>query len=404
MRTINLLKVAYKSIIKNRMRSFLTMLGIIIGVGAVIALVAIGQGTSAEVESQVSALGSNLVMVMPGSSRMGGVSRGAGSRASLTLKDVEKLKKNSEYIAEVSPLVRTSGQVIAAGKNWSSQTNGVDPNYLIIKDWELENGNFFTLRDVRSRAKVAVLGKTVADELFEESDPIGQKIRVRNIPFKVIGVLESKGSSMMGDQDDVILVPSTTALYRMTDGRNISMIMVSALNNEVIEDAQAEITSILRKSHNLKDEDSDDFRIRSQTEIIDRVSSVTGALTLLLGAIAAVSLLVGGIGIMNIMLVSVTERTKEIGIRLAIGARGKDVLIQFLIEAVLLSLVGGVIGIIFGVLLANAASHFMNMGIVLNPFISLMAFSFSGAVGVFFGFYPARKAASMDPIEALRYE
>ncbi len=404
MRTINLLKVAYKSIIKNRMRSFLTMLGIIIGVGAVIALVAIGQGTSAEVQSQVSALGSNLVMVMPGSSRMGGVSRGAGSVNTLTLKDVEKLKSDSEYIAEVSPLVRASGQVIAAGKNWSSQTNGVDPNYLIIKEWELEKGDFFTHRDVRSRAKVAVLGKTVANELFEESNPIGQKIRVRNIPFKVIGVLESKGSSMMGDQDDVILVPSTTALYRMTEGRNISMILVSAVNNEVIEDAQADITSILRKSHNLRDEDSDDFRIRSQTEIIDRVSSVTGALTLLLGAIAAVSLLVGGIGIMNIMLVSVTERTKEIGIRLAIGARGKDVLIQFLIEAVLLSLVGGVLGILFGIILANLASHFMNMGIVLNPFISLMAFSFSGAVGVFFGFYPARKAASMDPIEALRYE
>jgi len=404
MRTVNLLKVAYKSIIKNRMRSFLTMLGIIIGVGAVIALVAIGQGTSAEVESQVSALGSNLVMVMPGSSHMGGVSRGAGSINSLTLKDVEKLKSESEYIAEVSPLVRASGQVIALGKNWSSQTNGVDPNYLIIKDWEMENGTFFTKRDVRSRAKVAVLGKTVADELFEESDPIGQKIRVRNIPFKVIGILESKGSSMMGDQDDVILVPSTTALYRMTEGKNVSMIMVSAVNNEVIEEAQAEITSILRKSHKLKDEDSDDFRIRSQTEIIDRVSSVTGALTLLLGAIAAVSLLVGGIGIMNIMLVSVTERTKEIGIRLAIGARGRDVLIQFLIEAVLLSLVGGVIGIIFGILLANGASHFMNMGVVLNPFISFMAFSFSGAVGVFFGFYPARKAAAMDPIEALRYE
>ncbi len=404
MKIKNLLKVAYKSIIKNRMRSFLTMLGIIIGVGAVIALVAIGQGTSAEVESQISALGSNLVMVMPGSSRMGGVSRGAGSVSTLTLKDVEKLKKNSEHISEVSAFVRASGQVIAAGKNWSSQTNGVDPNYLIIKDWELENGDFFTERDVKSRSKVAVLGKTVADELFEDADPIGQKIRIRNIPFKIIGVLESKGSSMMGDQDDVILVPISTALYRMTEGKNINMIMVSAIDNDVMDGAEDEIRTILRKSHNLKDEEEDDFRIRSQTEIIERVSMVTGALTLLLGAIAAVSLLVGGIGIMNIMLVSVTERTKEIGIRLAIGARGNDVLIQFLIEAVLLSLVGGIIGILFGVSLANAASYFMNMSIVLNPLVSLMAFSFSGAVGVFFGFYPARKASAMDPIEALRYE
>jgi len=404
MKIKNLLKVAFKSIIKNRMRSFLTMLGIIIGVGAVIALVAIGQGTSAQVKNQVSALGSNLVMVRPGSSRMGGVSRGAGSRSSLTLKDVEKLKKNTEYIAEVSAFVRATGQVIAAGKNWSTSINGVDPNYLIIKDWELENGDFFTERNVRSRAKVAVIGKTVADELFEDVDPVGSSIRIRNIPFKIIGVLESKGTSMMGDQDDVILVPTSTALYRMTNGKNINDIMISAISNEAIEDAQTEITSILRKSHKLKDEDDDDFEIRSQTEIIERVSSVTGALTLLLGAIAAVSLLVGGIGIMNIMLVSVTERTKEIGIRLAIGARGMDVLIQFLIEAVLLSLVGGIIGIIFGILLANGASYFMNMSIFLNPFISLMAFSFSGAVGVFFGFYPARKAASMDPIDALRYE
>lgn len=404
MRTINLLKVAYKSIIKNRMRSFLTMLGIIIGVGAVIALVAIGEGTSAEVESQVSALGSNLIMVRPSSSRMGGVSRGAGSSNFLTLKDVEKLRSESEYIAEVSAFVRASGQVIGAGKNWSSQTNGVDPNYLAIKDWEVESGTFFTERDNRARAKVAVLGQTVADELFEDSDPVGQKIRIRNIPFKVIGILESKGSSMMGDQDDVILVPTKTALYRMTDGKNINDIMISALSNEVMDEAQAEVEAIMRKSHKLKDEDENDFRIRSQTEIIERVSSVTGTLTVLLGAIAAVSLLVGGIGIMNIMLVSVTERTKEIGIRLAIGARGRDVLIQFLIEAVLLSLVGGVIGILFGILMAYGASSMMNMGIVLNPFISLMAFSFSGAVGVFFGFYPARKAASMDPIEALRYE
>ncbi|MEN8223156.1 MAG: ABC transporter permease [Acidobacteriota bacterium] len=404
MKTLSLLKVAYKSIIKNRMRSFLTMLGIIIGVGAVIALVAIGQGTSDEVERQVTSLGSNLIMVMPGSGSIGGVSRGAASVNTLTLKDTVKMKADSIYISEVSAFLRTPAQVIAGGLNWSTSVNGVNANYLAIKEWELESGDFFTERDIRSRSKVAVLGKTVSDELFGDSDPVGMKIRIRNIPFIVRGVLEEKGSSLMGDQDDVILVPVTTALYRMTDGKNISMIMVSAVSNDVMDESREEITSILRSSHRLKDEDEDDFKIMSQTEIIDKVSSVTGALTILLGAIAAVSLLVGGIGIMNIMLVSVTERTKEIGIRLAIGARGKDVLVQFLIEAVLLSLVGGLLGIVFGILLANLASGIMNMNIVLNPVISFMAFSFSGAVGVFFGFYPARKAAAMDPIEALRYE
>ncbi|MEN8152932.1 MAG: ABC transporter permease [Acidobacteriota bacterium] len=404
MKILNLFKVAYKSIIKNRMRSFLTMLGIIIGVGAVIALVAIGQGTSDEVERQVTSLGSNLIMVMPGSSSMGGVSRGAASVNTLTLKDTVKLKADPVFISEVSAFLRTPAQVIAGGSNWSTSVNGVDANYLTIKEWELENGFFFTKRDVRSRSKVAVLGKTVVDELFGDNDPVGKKIRIRNIPFVIIGVLEEKGSSLMGDQDDVILVPVSTALYRMTDGKNISMIMVSAVSNEMMEESRDEIKTILRRSHGLRDAEEDDFKIMSQTELIDKVSSVTSALTILLGAIAAVSLLVGGIGIMNIMLVSVTERTKEIGIRLAIGARGKDVLVQFLIEAVMLSLVGGLIGIMFGFLLAKAASYFMNMSIVLNPLISFVAFSFSGAVGVFFGFYPARKAAAMDPIEALRYE
>jgi putative ABC transport system permease protein len=400
----NLIKVAFKSIMKNRMRSLLTMLGIIIGVGAVVGLVAIGQGTSEQVESQISALGSNLIMIMPGSGSFGGVSMGASSMNTLTLLDVEKLRSESTMLSDVSAIVRTAGQVIAEGNNWSTSIQGVDPNYLTIKDWDVKDGTFFSEKDIRSRNKVAVLGNTVANELFGDQSPIGARIRIRNIPFKVIGVLEEKGQAMMGDQDDVILAPSTTVLYRMTDGKNISMIDASAVSTDVMEDASQEITQILRKAHRLKPGDDDDFRVRTQTEIIQRVSTVTGTLTMLLGAIAAVSLLVGGIGIMNIMLVSVTERTREIGIRMAIGARGGDVLIQFLIEAVLLSLVGGFLGIAFGIALAKGASSLLNMNVVINPAITFIAFFFSGAVGIFFGFYPARKASRMDPIEALRYE
>jgi putative ABC transport system permease protein len=400
----NLIKVAFKSIMKNRMRSLLTMLGIIIGVGAVIALVSIGQGTQAEVESQINSLGSNLIMIMPGTSSMGGVSRGSSSINTLTMNDVGLLRKEAILVEEVSALVRTGGQVIAVGNNWSTSIEGVDPNYLKIKDWEIEEGNFFTERDKRARRKVAVLGNSVVEELFGDQTPVGAKIRIRNIPFTVIGVLKEKGQSMMGDQDDVILAPSTTVLYRMTEGKNISMIYASAISTEAMDEAGEEITRILRKSHRLREGKDDDFRVRSQTEIIERVSSITGTLTMLLGAIAAVSLLVGGIGIMNIMLVSVTERTREIGIRMAIGARGNDILVQFLIEAVMLSLVGGLLGIAFGLTLAQGASSLMNMRVVIDPVITFVAFFFSGAVGVFFGFYPARKASRMDPIEALRYE
>jgi putative ABC transport system permease protein len=400
----NLMKVAFKSILKNRMRSILTMLGIIIGVGAVITLVAVGQGASAAIQSDISALGTNLIMVMPGSSRMGGVSRGAASMNTLTLKDTEVLAEKATLLQNVSPLIRASGQVVAAGKNWSSSVNGVAENYLQIKDWKLEEGSFFSDRDIRSRKKVAVLGNTVAEELYGDQSPLGQKIRIRNIPFTVIGVLEEKGQSMMGDQDDVILAPSTTVLYRMTDGKNIHMIMASAISIEEMDAAQEEMIQILRKQHKLKDGDNDDFGIRSQTEIVERASSVTGTLTMLLGAIAGVSLLVGGIGIMNIMLVSVTERTREIGIRLAIGARAGDVLVQFLIEAILLSMMGGFIGIVLGVGLGKLLSSLLNMMVVFNPVIILVSFFFSGAVGVFFGFYPAKMASKLNPIDALHYE
>lgn len=400
----NLIKISLKSILKNRMRSFLTMLGIIIGVGAVITLVSIGQGASVQITNEVSSLGTNLIMVVPGASRMGGVSRGAASQEGFSLDDVRKLEEESGLIPYVSPVIRSGGQVIANGKNWSTSISGVAPNYLIIKDWKLKEGEFFTERDTKSRRKVAVLGDTVARELFGDQGAVGARIRIRNTPFEVIGVLAEKGESMMGDQDDIILAPWSTVLYRLTDGTQIHMINVSAPSVEQMGATQEAIERILREAHHIEPGEEDDFRIRSQTEIIERASSVTGTLTLLLGAIAGVSLLVGGIGIMNIMLVSVTERTREIGIRMAIGARGRDVLVQFLIEAIILSMLGGIIGVLLGIGLGKLAASTMNIPVLINPVIVFLAFCFSGAVGIFFGFYPARKASRLNPIDALRYE
>lgn len=401
----NLIKVAFKSILKNRMRSLLTMLGIIIGVGAVIALVSVGQGASAEIENDISSLGTNMLMIMPGSSRAGGVNRGASSLNTLTMDDVERLRE-AQTVQYVSPVIQAAGQVIASGKNWSTSVRGVSTTYLEIRDWPLEQGRFFTDKDLRSRKKVAVLGETVVEELFGEfQNPVGAKIRIRNIPFTVIGVLSEKGQNMMGmDQDDTILTPSTTALYRMSDGKTVNMIMASAVSAELVEDAQKEITALLRDEHRLKANEEDDFSVRSQTEIVNTATTITGVLTMLLGAIAGVSLLVGGIGIMNIMLVSVSERTREIGIRMAIGARGGDVLTQFLIESVILSMIGGAIGIVAGIALGKAVAGLIGIGVIIDPTIIVIACLFSGAVGVFFGFYPARKAARLDPIEALRYE
>ena len=400
----NLIKVAFKSILKNRMRSLLTMLGVIIGVGAVIALVSIGQGATADVEDQISDLGTNLVVIMPGSTRTGGVSHGAGSLKTLTMADVKKLEEEASLLRYVSPVINAAGQVIASGKNWSTSVQGVSPNYLNIRDWSLEKGSFFTERDVRSRKKVAVLGKTVVDELFGDREPLGAKIRIRNIPFTVIGILDEKGQSMMGDQDDVILAPSTTVLYRMSDGRTVNTIMASAVSVDRMDATVEEAKKLLREEHRIRPAEDDDFMIRSQTEFIQAITGVTTILTMLLGAIAGVSLLVGGIGIMNIMLVSVTERTREIGIRLSIGARAGDILVQFLIESVILSMLGGIIGILMGIGLGEMISGLINSSMVIDPFITLFAFFFSGAVGVFFGFYPARKASRLNPIDALHFE
>lgn len=401
----NLLKTAFKSILKNRMRSLLTSLGIIIGVSAVIVMVAIGQGSQKQIEEGIESLGTNLIVVFPGASSAGGVSRGAGSFNRFTFDDVEKLEKEATLISAVSPVVRTGGQVIGGGNNWSTTVYGVSPEYFTIRNWEIEHGEFFTERDVRANKKVALLGKTIADELFPAQDPTGEKIRIRNVPFEVIGVLKAKGQSGMGnDQDDIILAPSTTVFYRLKGGRFVDMINASAVSTGRITEAQEEMRLILRESHRLDPGDDDDFTVRDQAEITKTASETSRVMTLLLGSIAGVSLVVGGIGIMNIMLVSVTERTREIGIRLSVGARSIDVLAQFLTEAIVLSLSGGIIGILLSFAISITLNKFTELTTVIYPDIILISVIFSGAVGIFFGFYPARKAADLNPIDALRYE
>jgi putative ABC transport system permease protein len=401
----NLLKVALRSIVRNRTRSFLTSLGIIIGVCAVIVMVAIGEGSQARIEGQIANLGTNVLVVFPAASRMGGVSQGAGSFNQLTLDDAERLREDGTLFAAVSPLVRSGAQVIGGGNNWNTLVNGVSTEYPEIRAWGVESGEFFTERDMVSNAKVAVLGRTVADELFPDQDPIGERIQVRNTPFKVIGVMEEKGQNPMGmDEDDVVLAPATTVLNRLKGGRYIDMINISAVSTEQMDAAQAEIEIILREAHDIEPGEDNDFRVRSQAELTEAATETTRILTVLLGSIAAVSLMVGGIGIMNIMLVSVTERTREIGIRLSIGARPGDILTQFLAESVVLSVIGGILGIMLALGTSLLLRSLAGLTVVVNPAIVLLAFSVSGAVGIFFGFYPARKAAALNPIDALRYE
>ncbi len=400
-----LVKVAFQSILKNRMRSLLTTLGMIIGVASVISLLALGKGSQEDIKKQVASLGTNMIIIHPSSTFSGGVRGGSGSLATLTMDDVESLREQTDLIRYVSPDVRLSEQIISGKNNWNTNVNGVSVDYLDIRNYVLSSGSFFTSRDIKAKSKVAVLGNTVVNELFPGQDPVGTRIRIRNVPFTVIGTLESKGQSSMGmDQDDIVLIPDATALYRLSDGKTIRAVVVSAVSEEKMTEAQDRVTEILRRNHKLKEGEEDDFHISNQTEIISMAGKVTGTLTALLSAIAGVSLLVGGIGIMNIMLVSVTERTREIGIRMAIGARGTDILVQFLIEAVILSLIGGVIGILAGLGIAYGIGAAMGATVLVSPAIVFLAVAFTAGVGVFFGFYPARKAANLNPIEALRYE
>jgi putative ABC transport system permease protein len=401
----SLLRVALKGILRNRMRSLLTSLGIIIGVCAVIVMVAIGQGSQRRIEQQIAGLGTNVLTVFPGQFQGGGVSQGAGSANRLTLEDAMKLKQDATLVAAVSPVVRVRAQVIGAGKNWNTSINGVSPQYLAIRTWKMKDGEFFTDRDVLSNAKVAVIGQTVAAQLFPDQDPIGDQIQIRSTPFRIIGVLASKGQNPMGqDEDDVILAPYTTVLYRLKGGTYIDMINVSAVSSAQLPAAEEEIRKALRDAHRLNPADDDNFRIFNQADLTQAATSTSHTLTLLLGSIAGVSLVVGGIGIMNIMLVSVTERTREIGIRLSIGARASDILTQFLAEAVVLSAFGGVIGILLALGISVAIRHLTELSTAINPGIVLLAFSVSAGVGIFFGLYPARKAAALNPIDALRYE
>ena len=401
----NILKVAGKSILKSRMRSLLTALGIIIGVAAVVVMVAIGDGAQMQVEEQIASLGSNLIVIFPGSSSSRGIRGGAGSFNRFTMDDVNKIRDEATLIKAVSPIVRSGGQVIGGTGNWSTGIMGVAPNYLEIRDWPLTSGEFFTERDIISRAKVAVIGQTVKKQLFPNEDPVGEQIRIRNVPFKIIGVLSSKGQSAFGsDNDDVIMAPSTTVLDRLSGGRYISFIQASANSLSQINQAQEELRSIMRQAHHLNPGEDDDFTIRNQADITEAATQTSKVLTILLASVAGVSLIVGGIGIMNIMLVSVTERTREIGIRLSVGARTSDILIQFLTEAVVLSLAGGLIGVLLSFGVAYILNNYTSQAALIRPEIILLAFGFAGMIGIFFGFYPSRKAANLNPIDALRYE
>jgi putative ABC transport system permease protein len=405
MNSMTLVKLAARSIRKNKMRSLLTMLGIIIGVGAVLVMVAIGLGARNQIASQINRLGTNLIVITPGAATTGGVSGGAGTFNRLSMGDWEKLKNEALTISGVSPVVITRTQAIGGAGNWRTQINGVTADYTLIRDWKVTSGAFFNDTDIRQMRKVAVLGATVAKQLYPGEDPVGQQIRLRDVPFQIIGVLEEKGQSATGtDQDDVVIAPYTTVQSRLSGWSFIAQILASTSAPSDIPAAQEEMRLILRESHRLASYDEDDFTIRNQTDLADAAQGTTEVMSMLLAAIASISLLVGGIGIMNIMLVSVTERTREIGIRMAIGARGGDVLTQFLVEAIVMSLLGGAIGVLVGYVSTRILSNATGWSTAISPGTVVVALVFSAAVGIFFGFYPARKAAALNPIEALRYE
>ncbi|MGD1043963.1 MAG: ABC transporter permease [Bacteroidota bacterium] len=405
MKILNILVSAFRALQRNKMRSFLTMLGIIIGVGAVIAMLAIGQGAEYSVKEQIASLGTNVLMVYPGAQQQAGVRTAAGSATTLTEDDALAIGKECPAVQYISPGAAAGGQIIAGNLNWSTGIQGVGTDYLEIRQWPVEYGDFFTDQDVKAAAKVCILGRTVADNLFPESSPVDQTVRIRSVPFKVVGVLTKKGQNAMGqDQDDVILAPYTTVIRRLSHWPNLRFILVSATSLKDISVAQTQISDLLRMRHKIQPYDPDDFTIRNQTDLAATATATTDILTILLASIASVSLLVGGIGIMNIMLVSVTERTREIGIRMSIGARSRDILTQFLIEALVLSLLGGIVGIILGVAGSSIISSIAKWPTIVTAFSIILSFGFSIAIGIFFGFYPARKAAMLNPIDALRYE
>ncbi len=402
----NLFRIAIRALIRNKLRAFLTMLGIIIGVASVIAMLAIGEGSKQKMRGQISSMGTNMVMVMPNFQRRGGVSLGASSSMALKYSDVTALRNEAADVASVSPEIRASGQIIYSNKNTQTTIYGVSEEYLSIRKLEILSGRIFSANETRSMAKVCILGQTVVENLFgKDADPVGLSIRIKNLPFLVIGVLKDKGESGMGqDQDDLILAPYTTVQRRLAAIDYINGIYASAITEEKSPAAIAEVEQILRRTHKLKESAENDFRVMSQSELLKTITSITDIMTYLLGAIAGISLLVGGIGIMNIMFVSVTERTREIGLRMSIGGRGKDILKQFLAESIILSILGGVMGVVFGYLLARLAGSLMSSHAIVKTQSVVLAFIVCFVIGVFFGWYPARKAANLNPIDALRYE
>ena len=403
----NLFKIAMRAIAANKLRSFLTMLGIIIGVASVIAMMAIGQGSKKSIQANIAEMGSNMIMIRPGQDKgPGGAQQDASDMQTLKLKDYEALKEQAKYLSAISPSVNSSGQFINGNNNTPSTIYGISPDYMQIRQQKVKDGEMFTDEEVRSSAKVCVIGKTVADNLFTNGeDPVGKVIRFNKIPFRVVGVLESKGYNSFGmDQDDVVLAPYTTVMKRILSVTYLQGINASAVTEDMTDLAIEDITSILRENHNLKATDDDNFTIRSQQEMAEMMNSTSDTMTVLLLVVACISLVVGGIGIMNIMYVSVTERTKEIGLRMSVGARGIDILNQFLIESVLLSVTGGLIGVIVGIGAAVGINVFAHWPIQIQPWSVLLSFAVCSATGIFFGWYPAKKAASLDPIEAIRYE
>ncbi len=408
MSIINLLALAWKALMRNKIRAFLTMLGIIIGVGAVITMVSIGEGSKQSIRSQLSSMGSNMITIRPFSnSTVGGGARlGSTGLQTLKVEDAVDIGKQSSFITNVSPAVSANGQAINASRNWPTSLQGVSPSYLDIRDWKLRAGIPFTDEDVQTADKVCLLGQTVAANIFNVGeDPVGKIIRFNKIPFKVIGVLDKKGENTFGqDQDDIILAPYTTVQKRILAIPYIQTIYASATDEKSSDTATKEVTAILRANHKLKPREDDDFTVRTQAELISTISSTSQLLTVLLTAIAGISLLVGGIGIMNIMYVSVTERTKEIGLRMAIGARGIDILMQFLTEAILISITGGVIGVVLGITAAKLVTVFLSWPTLVSEYSVVLSFVVCAVTGVFFGYYPAQKASRLDPIEALRYE